>query len=490
MPDTKKIVTVDNLDRFKNKLPTWVGSRAEHTAAEQAGTLPTNGIIGISDEEGSGGGGGGGDARSKIFKNVTVYKSSDFEPIEIGGVQYARISFPATKNGKIIMMKSLAGDYETRTGYGWYKFNTLRPSGSPFRFLNHFGNNILNLGIGNSTNSKSSTFKYNGITFTNLMDGGISVSGTAGSNGMVKLGTIYSTSIGDSSNPYTMHTGYIKVFGLSGTYSGLKIGSYMGTEAVACPIEETKLYNDTVTSFSANCIYVMLYFNKGDTYDCVFYPQITPIWGDNNHYERPFNYRGLKQTYIADRAPSGDYLNGHFGNISGLYLVDYPIIHSGVNTFILETTGNFTKSDFEIYYTEDDVDKTEYGMYLAEDMDSKYISAHYYVDNRRTTKHRITASFNATANNRYFTTVAIEKQDPVKPTSIGYNIMISTNGDFFNDNTPKEDGYLSQDDYTFVSANLVEALQLQDNSSLTADKTYICSLLCDYTGFDDSTTIT
>lgn len=56
-------------------VPIWTGTRAEHTAAETAGTLPSNSLIGITDETPSGGSGSGGSGGAAI-DDTTVSTTS------------------------------------------------------------------------------------------------------------------------------------------------------------------------------------------------------------------------------------------------------------------------------------------------------------------------------------------------------------------------------------------------------------------------------
>jgi hypothetical protein len=58
----------------------WLGTRAEHTAAEQAGTLPADAIIGIEDEQSSGGG-GGAQIDDEHVSTTTTYSSSKIESL-------------------------------------------------------------------------------------------------------------------------------------------------------------------------------------------------------------------------------------------------------------------------------------------------------------------------------------------------------------------------------------------------------------------------
>lgn len=112
MPESIKLVTTDTLDRFKDDLadvsetgdyedlenkPIWRGTRAEHDAAEQAGTLPNNAIIGITDEKapsggsGSGGSGGGG---------VQIFEMPDASVDELGNIyQYVGETSDEFTNG-------------------------------------------------------------------------------------------------------------------------------------------------------------------------------------------------------------------------------------------------------------------------------------------------------------------------------------------------------------------------------------------------------
>ena len=72
----------DTLYDLKDK-ELWLGTRAEHTAAEQAGTLPSDAIIGIKDESGSGGGGGGGGAAidDNVISTAKTWSSSKINTV-------------------------------------------------------------------------------------------------------------------------------------------------------------------------------------------------------------------------------------------------------------------------------------------------------------------------------------------------------------------------------------------------------------------------
>lgn len=491
--ETNQLITTAKLGRFKNKLPAWTGTRAQHTAAEQAGTLPTNGIIGISDEEGSGGGGGGGDARSKIFKNVTVYKSSDFERISDGTNTYPCVHFQGKSSGKIVMIKILCE-------------SSMAFARNNFIYLKHFGGNLLDVELYNASNTLQKSFTTDGLTFSYLPGGGISVIGTATANMSIRIGTLAAN--------YNF-AGTLRCCGLTGTYDGLRLyfvnGSSHNTSYYnnGCPIDE-EAECSTINVGSSNPLRLLI--PKDTVVDCTFYPQVCTKWSTNKKYETPFNPNNLgfldqAQTvpYSAYNNPTNDsstmsarYLNGDTARARYKYSIDYPVVHTGENTFMCNLTAIAYQFEFEIYYTEDNINRADLGGYIP-DLDTEYEYAKDLIFNY---KHLLPILQGSTIQPVYSSYLLISQfraQSSVLPTKIycAYSVVETNNSYQLNALASRDirTNYgryvLDRENFIFDTAEASYGTYLHvPVGSLSKDSTYHYVLLCDYSGFDDSTTIT
>lgn len=331
----------------------WLGTRAEHTAASAAGTLPETAIIGITDES------AGGD-------NIQVFKSTDFEPITYTysssvTYRYPRVTFNGTKNGKILGIRYVDSNGKNRSLIGVN--NNLN--------IKHFGANLFF-----SWGANKSSTNY-GVTITHLGKGKYQVQGTAAWSGSatsqkIQIGSLPGSSYTSPVTPIGSDDGTIlKIFNLQGEYNGLKIAIANESYDNACRLDEIKSIPRTTSSTN-----VYLYLVKGETYDCTFDLQITAIndMGSTDVYEAPFAmitgaaypfcpfataiaYPGSFKvhTYQTSSSTTSYYVEGA-GNMSGFGIIDYPLVHCGKNTIVAgdynDCSGE-TLPTFEVYYSED-----------------------------------------------------------------------------------------------------------------------------------------
>lgn len=90
----------------------WIGTRAEHTTAEQEGTLPETAIIGITDESG----GGGSDViDDEHISTETTYSSSKIEEL----LNYVNITWEQATDEQIVEALALADAGEFSPANYW-----------------------------------------------------------------------------------------------------------------------------------------------------------------------------------------------------------------------------------------------------------------------------------------------------------------------------------------------------------------------------------
>ena len=301
--------------------------------------------------------------------NIQVFKSTDFEPLTYtsGNTTYycPRITFPGNANGKILGIKAIDADG---------RFRSFEPSK-----LLHFGSNILEpitVNIHNATGYRHvcGTTTQNGITVTYLGNGGYRVRGTSGTNSSynnVRIGSVWFDFINSDCNINNINARLACDVRGEGNFEGLKLGN-SGTHANNKYIELPNHINSWVVSsqFSNHCD-VFLTWGNNETYDCIIYPKITIL--DNSYYntsvrEMPFVGRSItgivqekygfsSQFSTASASGSGSHSHAvtsdiRTGNASNFGIVDYPIVHTGLNNFVY--TKGFTDLNnilyFEIYY--------------------------------------------------------------------------------------------------------------------------------------------
>lgn len=93
----------------------WLGTRAEHTAAETAGTLPETAIIGITDESGGGGGGGGDIIDDENVSTETTYSSSKIEEL----FDFVNVTWKYGTDEQIVQALALADAGELSPANFW-----------------------------------------------------------------------------------------------------------------------------------------------------------------------------------------------------------------------------------------------------------------------------------------------------------------------------------------------------------------------------------
>lgn len=352
------------------------------------------------------GGGGGGDE-----SDIQVFKSTDFEPLTYvsGNTTYycPRVTFPGSSKGKILGIKAVDSNGITRTFDPTWLMHLGMNLFSPMVTKNTGSSYQPDKIFDTSTNSNK------GVTITYLGDGGYSVTGTSTDNeGTVKyvrIGTVVDPVVGiwgapdDKKLPLDALDPYIRCKNISGTYDGLTIGGY--SNATYCSsIDEEVALNKTQTWNSSTVYQYRIYYDiylgiEGHkTYDCTFYPQIIPKaisygYTDYAKYEKPFCLNnpytmtmpiatkfGLSEsiyTYL-DFSKSGSYVTNitpyvnlsyqstkpsstyrfatnNSGNASTYGVINYPIVHSGINTFVYgwPTTDADNILQLEVYYDPD-----------------------------------------------------------------------------------------------------------------------------------------
>ena len=302
----------------------------------------------------------GGLGSGAAGSDIQVFKSTDFPRLTSSNATYPVVSFEGHAGGKILAIVPLNKTYR--------HIGTEKPAryiGSMLSVPSHYGNNMF-------APTKETSQTYNGVTMTNLCDGGFKITGTATSNQTFVLGPVFTRFYEDDN-----HRPTVKCFGVSGTCGSLKVGNtYYGDQYkynVNGGSGEIKFYS----SFR----YLYLYCTSGETYNCIFYPQITDAYlGIQNHYEKPFSVKRLNDSMFTNdivtavqSSPFGGVLSNStvFDSVAGNYtvrdgIVNYPIIHCGTNHIIGPYTSNYDSTkydicDFAVYYAEN-YQKTEEGI--------------------------------------------------------------------------------------------------------------------------------
>lgn len=297
--------------------------------------------------------------------NIVIFRSSDYEPItyEVSGTTYycPRITFNGQKNGKILGIKAIDADG---------KFRTFEPS-----MLLHFGSNIFEpftwFRSSGSREHVCGDDSYGGIYVKYLGNGGYWIHGTATSTGTITIGSVWTNFI---NSDYGINSGAFD-------FSTMVRGNAIYDENVRIGNSTTHANNyefgDTVTisNWSASSILsnrcdVYISFLKNAVVDCIIYPEIKCMIQSlyTPNYEKPFVGRSISGivtekygiptngTTNSKSGSSSHYhdvnLNANTGNASNYGIIDYPIVHTGVNNFVytygITDPNNLLK--FEIYY--------------------------------------------------------------------------------------------------------------------------------------------